>query len=370
MQFDASKLMKFFGLSGLASGPGSVVGVDIGSSSVKVVELRRERGAAALVTYGELQLGPYAHTDIGRATNLGPGVLAEALMDILREANVQSRAAAFGISYAASFLTVITLPTREGGEIASMVPIEARKYVPVPISEVTLDWFVIPEARGAERSGGQPPTTRVLLAAIHNEALAKYRAVAKGAALATGFTEMEVFSTIRSSVLEEDGTVAIVDFGAATTKLYVVAGGIVQRTHSMPVGSQDMTLSLAQALTLTVAVAEELKRQTGLVEGGNDPRIRQSLDFALSRILSETHRVMRAYEGAARAKITKVILAGGGALLRELPAYATASLGRTAVLADPFAKVEYPAFLEETLKEAGPSFAVALGVALRRLAEE
>lgn len=370
MQFDFLKLAKFFNLGGLAGTEAGVVGIDIGSSSIKVVELRRERGFAALSTYGELQLGPYAHTEIGRATNLDPATLSEALTDILREAAVKSKNAAFGISYAASFLTIITLPTREENTLASMVPIEARKYVPVPIGEVTIDWFVIPEPRGEERDTARPGVTRVLLAAIHNEALAKYRAVAKRATLVTGFTELEAFSTIRSSVLEGDGTVAIVDLGAATTKLYVVAGGIVQRTHSVPVGSQDMTLSLAQALTLPVADAEELKRQTGLSESGNDPRLKQSVEFALSRILSEAHRVMRAYEGATRAKITKVILAGGGALLRDLPAYAAALFGRKVVLADPFAKVEYPAFLEATLKEAGPSFAVALGVALRRLSEE
>lgn len=371
MQFDFSKLAKAFGLGGITKDDAGVVGIDIGSSSIKVVELKRAHESAALVTYGELQLGPYANVEIGRATNLDTGRLSEALVDIIREAAVSSKNAALGISYAASFVTVFTLPSADVGQVAAMVPIEARKYVPVPISEVTLDWFVIPDARGNVSTGknGTPAATRILLAAIHNEALGKYRAVAKNAALAMGFTEIEVFSTLRSSVLEEDGLVLLLDLGAATTKLYVVANGIVQRTHSITAGSQDMTLSLASALELPIAQAEELKRQVGLSEAGNDPRIRESLNLTLERILGETQRVMRSYEESAGAKIAKVILTGGGALLSGLLPHAKTYLDRETALADPFAKVEYPAFLEDTLKEAGPSFAVAIGVALRKLNE-
>ncbi len=200
MQFDFSKIAKMFNFGGLAKEDTGVVGVDIGSSSIKVVQLKRLHGSAALETYGELQLGPYASVEIGRATNLDPARLSEALVDIVREASVSSREAALGISYAASFITVFSLPSADEGQLASMVPIEARKYVPVPVGEVTLDWFVIPESRGSEKGQNKSVSTRVLLAAIHNEALAKYRTVAKNAALLTGFTEIEVFSTIRSSV--------------------------------------------------------------------------------------------------------------------------------------------------------------------------
>ncbi len=367
MQFDFSKIAQIFNLGGLTKMETGVVGIDIGSSSIKVIQLKRVRESAALETYGELQLGPYANVEIGRATNLDPARLAEALVDIVREASVSSKKAALGMSYSSSFVTVVTLPVVDEGQLASMVPIEARKYVPVPISEVTLDWFVIPDTKGTERKN---PQSRVLLAAIHNEAISKYRTVMKNAALISSFTEIEVFSTIRSSVLEEDGVVAIIDIGAATTKLYVVAGGIVQRTHSITIGSQDMTLSLSQALELSVADAEELKRQVGISSAGTDERIKTSLNFTIERILGESRRLLAAHEQRTGMKVGKIILTGGGALLKGLLEHAHAQLERDVVLADPFSKVEYPAFLEDTLKEAGPSFAVAMGVALRRLNEE
>lgn len=210
---------------------GGVVGIDIGSSSIKVIQLKQSHNSAVLETYGELQLGPYAQVEVGKATNLEPSRLSEALVDIVREASITSRNGALAVPYASSFVTVITLPTTDEARIASMIPIEARKYVPVPIGEVTLDWFVIPEKKGR----GEQKDSRVLLAAIHNEALNRYKTAVRDANMLASFNEIEVYSTIRSSVVNQKDTVMLVDIGAATTKLYIVSEGIVQAAHSMTV---------------------------------------------------------------------------------------------------------------------------------------
>src|SRR3989344_3866484 len=91
----------------LKSGGGSVLGIDIGSSSIKVVQLRRHRGAAVLETYGELSLGPYAGVEIGRATSLPAEKLAEALTDVLKEANVTAKSCALSIPLSASLISLI-----------------------------------------------------------------------------------------------------------------------------------------------------------------------------------------------------------------------------------------------------------------------
>lgn len=370
MQFDFSKIANIFSLSSLTKEDEGSVGIDIGSSAIKVVQIKRVDGVATLETYGELALGPYANVEIGRATNLDPSRLAEALVDIIREASVTSTKAALSISYASSFVTILSLPpTVQESQLASMVPIEARKYVPVPINEVSLDWFIIPDQRGAGAADTAQKPMRVLLAAIHNEALEKYKTVMQKAGLQTRFNEIEAFSSIRSSALDSDGLVTVLDIGASSTKLYVVSRGMIERVHSMTLGSQDMTLALSSALELSVVEAEEIKRQVGIIEAENDPRIKQSLIFTLERIMYEAKRVIAAYESGAGVQVSKVVCTGGGALLKGLPEYAATYLEREVVIANPFSKVAYPAFLEDTLREAGPSFAVALGVALRNLNE-
>src|SRR3989338_9129084 len=157
----------------------SVIGVDIGTSTIKVVQLRRERGRVILETYGAIALGPYGGVEIGRATALPAEKIAEALKDVVREANVTTVDAALSIPYSSSLVSIIKLPAAVEKQLAQVVPIEARKYIPVPISEVLLDWFVV--------SGGKTtdPAKKleVLLVAIHNDTLAKFRSIAGDAQL-------------------------------------------------------------------------------------------------------------------------------------------------------------------------------------------
>ena len=127
----------------------SALGIDIGTSSIKVVQLKRDRGSVILETYGAIALGPYAGVEIGRATALDAGKLAEALKDVIREANVTVTDAAVAIPYSSSLVSIIKLPKATEKELATVVPIEARKYIPVPINEVLLDYF--PDTGGAEK---------------------------------------------------------------------------------------------------------------------------------------------------------------------------------------------------------------------------
>ncbi|HVU80280.1 MAG TPA: pilus assembly protein PilM, partial [Candidatus Paceibacterota bacterium] len=88
----------------------SVLGVDIGTSAIKVVQLRRDKGKVILETYGAISLGPYAGVEIGRATSLPADKIAEALKDVIREANVTTQDAAISIPYASSLISIIKLP--------------------------------------------------------------------------------------------------------------------------------------------------------------------------------------------------------------------------------------------------------------------
>lgn len=369
MAFQIKQLGKLLDMGSQMIKEDGVLGIDIGTSSLKVVELTVGKTGAALKTYGELQLGPYGNTDIGKAVNLGEQKLTEALVDILREANVGSHTSALAIPHSASFVVVTKFPTNDHTQLASMVPIEARKYIPMAMNEISLDWFVIPEA--APKAGAAPHTdTRVLLAAIYNESLKRYRSVVQNAGIAVSINEIESFSVIRSSIHEDDALVMVVDLGASSTKMYIVDRGILHETHRMPIGGQDLTNVLASTLKIQITEAEEAKRQFGLLSNEYDVRISDAMRGSVERVVAEARRVLDRYEKDYGVPVQKVILAGGGALLRGLQGEFEKVFERDTLIANPFTKVEYPAFLEETLKEAGPSFAVALGIALRRLTEK
>jgi len=136
----------------------SVIGIDIGSSSIKIVQLRKKNGRAILETYGELALGPYSGVEIGRATSLPNEKLIEAIRDLMKESNVTTVSAGISIAAASSLLSFIRMPEMDPKQLATMIPIEARKYIPVPITEVALDWWILPKEESTFSEFEKAPT--------------------------------------------------------------------------------------------------------------------------------------------------------------------------------------------------------------------
>lgn len=370
MSFNLKDIFNSFG----GSKSTSVLGIDIGSSSIKVVQLKKKNGRAVLETYGELSLGPYANTDIGRATILGTEKVSEALKDLLRESNTTTKICGLSIPISSSLIKFIKLPVKNEKQVADMLPIEARRYIPVPMSEVSLDYWVIPkneilisEFKGDKKieSDGN---TEVLLVAIHNDAINKNREIAKLSEIEVSFSDIEVFSSIRAIMDPSLTPQMVVDFGARSTKVYIVERGILRASHIINRGAQDISMAISKSTNIPFIEAEKIKREYGILPESDKSLVSVS-SLTTDYIFSEAGRFIFNYEKASGKKLSKIFLTGGGALLKGLMQKAESSFNTPVSLADPFSKVEYPAFLEKVLKEAGPVFSVAVGLAIRKLQE-
>jgi type IV pilus assembly protein PilM len=378
MAFSLSNIFK--SLSVGPKGETSVIGVDVGSSSIKIVQLRASRGIAILETYGEIALGPYAKQPVGKSVKLSPESLAQALTDLMKEANVTSRTGGLSIPFSSSLVSTISLPDVDDESLKRIVPIEARKYIPIPVSEVTLDYSIIPKEEGEDsalapvRAAGpaQAPTREVLLVAIHNALLEQYHTITTGAGLTVDFYEIEVFSAIRSALGHGLAPILLVDVGASSTKMYVVERGVVRLTHLVTQGSQHMTETLARSMEWEFEKAERIKREIGLAGStaysvDENERIKSALLSTLTRVFSEVNRVVLNYGQKYNKHVARVVLTGSGASLPGLAAHARQSLNTEVEVANPFGRTEAPAFLETVLRDIGPGFTVAVGLALRKL---
>lgn len=357
----------------------SVLGIDIGASSIKIVQLRKKGGKAVLETYGALSLGPYAGVEIGRATKLPAEKIIAALNDILREAKTTSKQGGVTIPFGSVLMSVIEMPVIDPKQLAQAVPIEARKYIPVPITEVSLDWTVIP--REEDKQSNQKaedekgPELRkikrqdIMLVAIHNDTLREYQEIVKSAGLDANFFEIEIFSTIRSVLDKNIKPVMILDMGAATTKLYIVERGVVRASHTVNKGSQDVTMTIATSLSMPPDKAEIMKRTIGWDQDPAHKDLAETISLTVDHIFSEAKHVVANYQSKYAKSIEKTILVGGGAAMKGFAELAQTNLETPVELADPFSKVEAPAFLNEVLRKNGPEFAAALGIALRRIQE-
>ena len=367
------------GLSNKLSGKKqSVLGIDIGSSSIKMVQLSMREGHPVLDTYGELALGPYAGKGVGESTNLPLMKIIEAINDMLREkeVNISTRLSGMAIPFSSSLMAVIELPGLPQKQLAEMVPIEARKYIPVPISEVTLDWYVIPKDKNPEDNvpytkDSKAPLEKleVLVVALHNETINSYKEIVTKCNLDASFFEIEIFSTMRSVLDQEIAPMLIIDMGAATTKLYIVERGILRSSHMVNRGSHKITDELSKSLGISIADAEYLKREKGLPGEINGIEMKKVMILTLNYIFSEANQFILAYQKKYNKNINKVFLVGGGSALKGIVDVAKENFQTEVVAGDPFAKVVAPAFLEKVLRETGPEFTVAMGVALRRLQE-
>ncbi len=350
----------------------SALGIDIGSSSLKVVQLRKKHGAIVLETYGELALGPYGGVEIGQATNLPADTIGKTLTDLLHESNVTTVDCGVSIPSSRSLLIFIKLPRRnDPKEQKTIIELEARKYIPVPIDEVHLDWFILPDASTeaqTKSANTKPKDINVLLIAVHNNELKLLESVVQKAKLAATFYEIEIFSTIRSVIDEPVKPVMIIDIGAASTKVYIVERNVVDVSHAISQGGQDVTRSISVSSGVDIAQAEQLKKKIG-ISGEKGDSQSTAIENVFSQIFTEAKRVLTQFETAHRRSVASIVLTGGGGVTKELSTYAQTFFSVETRIAAPFAKTQAPEFIRPVLKNIGPEFSVAVGVALRKLEE-
>ncbi len=366
----------------------SFVGIDIGGSSIKTIQLRKEKEQAVLETYGELATGPYSGLEIGQVTRVSEDKMSEMMRDLFREAGVNAKKGVVAIPLKSSFITTIKLPLVEGKEMNEVIKYEARKYIPVPPEEIEMDYWVLPASKiqktidqdetqedGSVEEEEMPQEEKlkvkrmaeILLVAIHKETLEKYRAIISKAGLKSVSFEIEIFSVLRSSLSRQTVPVMIMDFGASSTKICIVDSGILRIAHNIDRGSQDLTNAIARSLTISFARAEDLKYQVGISARPEHKELVSVMEPTLNLIFSEARQLMLDYRRKNAEPVGKVILTGGGSLLKNFLELAVKNLGVEVSLADPFIRTNYPPFLQEVLKEVGPAFAVSAGAALMGL---
>lgn len=370
-----NKILNSFKGAGMSQGGDSALGIDIGTSAIKIVEIKKKNGKAMLETYGAISLGPYQDLKAGAVTNLTSEKIVEALKEVIKQSGALSKEVALSVPVQSSLVFEMELPTGvEEKDVAPIVTTEARKYIPIPINEVTLDYFEIPKKELSFEEANNPDFAKnlenkkeVLVVAIQNDAIEKSKSIIKDSNLSASFFEVEIFSSVRSCFEHELSLVLLVDIGASRTKLSFVEFGIVKNYHTINRGSFDMTSSVSRSLTLPFEKAEELKKQYGIFENPVEPELAPTIKVHLDYIFSETNNVLLKYEKKYNRTVTKIILTGGGSLMKGVKEEAENTFKAPIEIAHPFRKVGSPEFLSNVLDSTGPEFAVALGLALRKL---
>ncbi len=339
--------------------PPSVLGIDIGTTSIKVVELQKERKGIKLRNYGEFfspdrELLPVKTSFI----SFFEEEIADFLKRILKEAKIETKNAHFSLPLFSSFFTIVKLPLMKPEEIPEAVKLQAHQYIPVPVEEVVLDWSIIEEEEALLEN-----KIEVLLVAVPKDVIKKYVRIAKLLGLSLKTLEVESFSETRALVKDKRPTL-IIDIGGRTTNIIIVDKGFIRLCHNLDFSGFALTRALSKRLGISFKRAAEFQKAKGLKKevGG---LVRPALLPVVDKMIFGVERAMNTYLAQyPKRKIERIILSGGTANMPGLCEYISSKFNIKTEIADPFKEIEFPPILKEVIKEIGPSFSVAVGLAL------
>lgn len=360
------------------------LGVDIGTASIKVVELASGHNhIPRLVTYGRAEYtGDATKVDAERDIQR----IVTTLKAICSQAHTTSKKVAAALPTFAVFSSVITLPAMSEKELAAAIRWEARKFVPMPLEEMILDWKFLadnPLAAATEKSAGvkddsnksaeQTKTNqtkkniRVLLTAAPQNLVKKYLTIFRLSELELLSLETEAFALERSLVGGAHEVVMVVDLGAVTTDICIIENGIPILNRSIDIGGLTITKAIANSLNVDIKRAEQFKRDIGLnTRGAAAGGIPSTIENTISPIVNEIKYNFSLYQSQSSQPIDKIILTGGSSFLPMLPEYLENLFQIKVYIGDPWARLSYPEELKPVLDEVGPQFASAIGLAMRQ----
>lgn len=343
----------------------SVLGVDIGTVSIKAVEVSRRGDELVLENYGIITTKGYlqrANEAIQTSSlKLSEKEVARLLGILIREMRPATRNVVVSAPLFAAFVVPVEMPVLSPEETAKSITFQARQYIPLPLKEVSYEWTKIEEFTTPQ--GGR--FQRVLITAVPNEIIRKYRNIFKAVGLKLSSVEVESQAIIRALSNPNDPPIMIVDIGAESTSITIEESGVLKHVGETDYGGASLTQALARSLNISHWRAEELKRRRGLLGFGGEYELSTSLLPFLDVIIQECGRTARAYERMYGKKIQNFILIGGGAYLPGIREYMASQLGLHFLPARPFVHFKYPEALEPVLRFSSNELAVAAGLALR-----
>jgi type IV pilus assembly protein PilM len=332
-------------------------GLDVGSSSVKVVQLMPRGGGYALQAIG---IAPLPPDTIAEGAIKDPPTVVEAVKEAVARAGVKTREATIAICGRELIIKKVQIPEVPRKELHDAVQLEAEHHIPFAVDEVFVDYHVV---------GARGGSLDLILVAVKKSKVMEYLSVVEEAGLEPVIVDVDGFALSNQYELnypdDAGEAVALIDIGASIMKTNVMKGGATLFARDIPFGGGHYTQGISQRLGISFAQAEAAKL-------AKDPNVKwESLVPALeevSRELSlEVQRTFDYFASTAESEpISKIVLAGGCAQLPGLGEYLASTWGIPVELARPFERIEVAPAHAAEIGEAGPSLAVAVGLGLRR----
>lgn len=358
---------------GIFSARQTYLGIDIGGSTLKLVELERKGKKIVLRNYASTYSNIKSDPLIKERENflkMSSKSLGKILKEVFKATSFKSESAALSIPIHSTFTTILHLPAElEEEELNNAIRYEAKKHVPIPIEQITLDWRIVRETEKTNTSNKNvlsskkkgPMIQEVFLMATPKDVILKYKSLTDFLSVKPEVLEVEIFSLFRASGVGDKGNHIFIDIGGRNTNVTLFSNTFIKDTFNINISGDDFTRAiLHQKRTLSFDQAEKLKVEQGL---GSDIVKKALLPYFDDLIERIKRRQPKDFT------IDSIVLAGGTVLLKGLNQYFSEKFGVSIELINPWKNIVVPSEIQENLHRKGASFAVAVGLALRGLEE-
>ncbi len=334
------------------------VGLDIGSKTIKIVELERAANKFSLKAAGVV--GYKGNTPEHLQEKKGYASLSEVIKKLFKDTKISSKNVVISLPEAQVFSRVISFPLLTDREIVSAVKWEAEQYIPIPLKEAIVQHKIL-----ERKENTTPPSVSVLLVAAPRVLVEKFIKVIGMAGLNCQAAETELMSLVRSLAPPQE-TVLLLDFGARSTGLAIAKNGQLSFSRSIPTAGEAFTRAVAQSLEVNPERAEEYKRTYGLSATQLEGKVGHALDPVFRVVAEEIKKAIHFYQSEEKGGApTSLVLSGGSSGMLEASARLTKLLGIEVIVGNPFSKINIDASMAKSLANFAPLYAIAIGLAMR-----
>ena len=341
-----------------------VVGVDVGTSAVKIVELKETSKGFQLENFAVGAIPPQAIVD---GAIMDAGAIVDTLMSLVREYKIKRKQACMGLSGHSVIVKKISLPAMSEDELEESIHWEAEQYIPFDIDDVNLDFQILDTAEPVEEG-----KMDVLLVAVKRDKIDEYTSVVMQAGMSPVIVDLDAFALQNAYEINyevvPDKNIALVNVGAGIMNINVLRNGMSTFTRDISIGGNQYTEAIQKGLHVSVEDAEKLK--TGEVIAEVDAEAVRGIMGSVNENLSvEIQRSFDFFRATSTDQdVDTIILSGGCALIGGLDEFLKSRLGINIEICDPFQSiiVNEKKFDPQYIARHAPTAAVAMGLALRK----
>jgi type IV pilus assembly protein PilM len=342
-----------------------IIGLDIGSRDVKIVQLKEVKTGYQLERLGIAPLLPELIVDGSILDSLR---VVEAIKGLVSEKNIKSKDATIAVSgHSSVIIKRVALPQMSEEELNESIKFEAEQYIPFDIEDVNLDFQILGQREEEDQMD-------VMIVAVKKDKINEYVSVVREAGLNPVIVDVDAFALenmyeINYEINAEEN-IALVNIGASTINMNILKGGNSVFTRDSSVGGNLHTEALQKGFTISYDDAERLKHGEA-VEGVSQEDVASVLTSASEDIITEISRSFDYFKGAtSQEDINEIILSGGCTLIKDFVPLLSERVGVNVKVMEPLKNIHIPdTFDRGYLKKVGPIVGVATGLALRRIGD-